>query len=246
MKTNDLKGLTCFKVQREVARSPLSGISDCLILESSPSPDYYSWNDFPPHIRQFSDRHLYLLVKNKMICFHDVILRYSVAIRKKYKNTLHIYPGWMTFHNEDFQCIRLDTSHTEQIEELINDLRKQALEFFPDRRVGNYTGHIYYKKYIRFLPLDERIFQDADNLHRYFFTINTEASISELQYKTDFIKNNCNMCLFDSFLANLFVDYEFIDFFGIWVHQGDRSRFISLLKEIDKQYMPEQEAKVTR
>ena len=157
---------------------------------------------------------------------------------------MHIYPGWMTFHNEDFLCIRLDTDHSDQIPALINDLRKYGLVFVPDRKADKYSGYIFYKKFIEFLQVADRVFQDKDHPNRYFFPIPKQADVSDLKHKTEIIKNNCNIYLFDSFLADLFIDNAFMDFYGIYVHQSDKDLTATLRKEIDKHYAPEKKTLV--
>ncbi len=236
MENIEFNGLTCFKVVLKVNRSPLSEDTNILILESDPNPDYYSKKDFPPNKKHVGDRHLYLLIKNQINCFQDVILRERHQIKKKHNLNLRIYPGYMTFQNKNTACIRLDATNIDQLPLLITEFRKIGLEFIKDQKIKAYDSYIHFKKYIRYVKIDDGIYQDHENSNRFFFKIDKTIELKELTKGMNHIKYNCNFHLFDSFLAELFVDEDALDFIGIYSEHCDKERFAELKQQIKKQF----------
>ncbi len=49
MKDTIIGGMTCFRFEKKMDKSPLSSKNGCLILESDPNPDYYAKGNFPPN-----------------------------------------------------------------------------------------------------------------------------------------------------------------------------------------------------
>ncbi|MEN8125435.1 MAG: hypothetical protein ABFR32_09930 [Bacteroidota bacterium] len=236
MKNIELKGLTCFNVNLKVGRSPLSENTKYLILESDPNPDYYSKSNFPPNKEHIGDKHLYFLVKNHLNCFQDIILRNSKKIRDKFNNEMNIYPGYMTFQNNDIPCIRLNTTNADQISFLIKEIKNLGIKLVKDQKVNDYFSLIHFKKYIEFENIEEYVYRDKENPNRYFFKINKKIDFKDFIKGMDKIKNNCNFHLFDFFLADKFYDNEMLDFIGIYSRDCDKSRFGELKREIRKQF----------
>jgi hypothetical protein len=232
MKNIELQGLTCFKIERMVDRSPLSETMKCLVLESDPNPVYYGLQNFPPNKEHVGDKHLYLLVKNKINCFQDVILRNAGKIREKFDFKMHIYPGSMTFQNKTYQCIRLDTTYIEQLPILINELKKLDLLLVKDNKVKAYKSLIYFKKFIEYAKVEDGVYQDKDNKNRYFFRIQKHLEFEDFIKGMKQIKNNCNFHLFDSFLTDMFYRNDVLDFIGIYSEHCDESRFGELKQQI--------------
>ena len=232
MKKVEFEGLTCFTVDLEVGHSPLSEKFNCLVLESNPEPDYYALQNFPPNERHVSDRHIYLLAKDHKNCFQDIVLKASYKLKSRLRKDVRLFPGQMSFHNKDYQGIRINTSTVEVIPIIIDELKKDGIVLMGDRKVESYTSLIYYKKYLEFVELEEGVYQDNDNKNRYFFKIPNFVEFDEFRAKMDKIKNNCNYHLFDSFLASLFIKEAAHSFIGIYSKHCDKTRFGDLKKEI--------------
>jgi len=232
METTKLEGLSCFKLELEVEQSPLSESMNCLILESNPRPVYYSRNNFPPKPEVFTDRHLYLLVKNSVNCFQDIILRNSCRIIKQFDIKMKIFPGSMTFQNKDVQCIRIDVSKIEQLSVLITELEKLGIKLLKNQKVKPYNSFIQYKRYIEYQEIEENVFHDKKNPNRYFFKINKQIEFKEFSEGIIKIKNGCNYHLFDSFLTDIYIKNEMIDFIGIYSKHCDQNRFSELKQQI--------------
>ena len=231
------QGLTCFTFRLEVERCNRSKDLGVLILESDHNPGYYSVHNFPPNIKKTNARHCYLIVKNSVNCFQDVVHRYTRDISKKFEHKLHIMPGQMTLHNESHQCIRINTRELEFLSVLIADLKSLGIDFLPDTKVEKYKSLIYFKKYIEFAQISEGIFKDINLPARYFFTIPNKVDFKEFESKIEHIKNSCGYHLFDAFVAHYFWKETVQDFVGIYSEHCDESRFSELKKELTERFV---------
>jgi len=229
-----IDGLTCFTVELTVARSPLSDNMGCLILESDPTPDYYAKGNFPPNENRVSDRHLLLPVKKSINCFQDVIYRKASLLAEKHGSNLSIYPGQMMFQNEERQCIRLNLNLTSQLPDLIKEFTDLGINFYPDKKVKEYSSLITYKKYTSFLNIEEGVYKDENNPNRYFFEISNPVEFEQFKNGIERIKNNCDYHLFDAFLVFLFYKDKVRDFIGLYSEHCDMNRFSELRQQIKK------------
>lgn len=236
MKNIAFQGLTCTTVKLEVARCNRSEDLGVLLLESDPNPGYYSKQNFPPNKKPNADRHCYLLVKNSVNCFQDIILRETRELAKKFKHSVHISPGQMTFKNKNYQGVRINTTEVDLIPELIIHLNKLGIKFMPDQKVKKYNSIIFFKKYINFIKLQEGVYQDADVPARYFFTIPKQIEYSEFEHKMELIKNNCDFHLFDFFMSHFMLKDKVQDFVGIYSEHCDKNRFDELKKSLSEKF----------
>lgn len=236
MNTLDINGLTCFSVESMVASSPLSEKMNHLILESDPTPDYYAKNNFPPNIEHIGNRHLYLLVRKSINCFQDVIYRRASNLIEKFGSGTNIYPGQMTFKNEDHQCIRLNLNNTEHLAQIISEFTKLGIHFFPNKKISDYSSFIFYKKYTSFIFIEDGVYQDEYNPNRYFFEIPKQIDFKKFKEGMAEIKNSCDYHLFDSLLVYLFYKNRIRDFISIYSKHCDKTRFGEFKKEIVKHF----------
>jgi len=228
-----IDGLTCFSVDLMVGRSPLSDNVNILVMESDPTPDYYAKGNFPPNKEHVSDRHLYLPIKKSINCFQDVVYRKACKLVEKSESKLSIYPGQMTFQNEEHQCIRINISKTELLSTLIDEFSNLGLRFYNNKHALTYSSFIYYKKYTDFDFIENGVYKDKNNEFRYFFEIQKQIEYEEFKKGIQQIKNNCDYHLFDSFLVFLFYKNKVRDFIGIYSRHCDETRFGELKKEIN-------------
>jgi hypothetical protein len=236
MKANELDGITCVKAKLKIIRPPLSDTTKYLVLESDPNPDYYALHNFPPNKEHANVRHLYLLVKNTIHCFQDVILRNTHQLREQFGSTMFIYPGSMSFQNKDYQCIRIDTTSVDQLPKLIEALQELGLVFLKDRKAQDYTSLVQYKKYIEYLEIEDGVYQDKYDTNRFFFEINSHIDFEKFLEGMVHIKNKCEFHLFDSFLTEIFIKDKVYDFIGIYSKHCDKARFGELKQEIKKTF----------
>ncbi len=231
MNEAELHGLTCYNFIKEVARSPLSSEIKYLVLESDPTPDYYTRSNFPPNKRD-AEMHLYLPIKKQVNCFQDIVLRETCCFNEEYKSDIHVTPGQMIFQNENLQAIRIRGSEMNYLPMLIEDLQKLGIEFMKDTKVKQYKSTIFYKKFTEFVKIEEDVYQDKDNVFRYFFAINCHIELDTFLKGMKTIKNNCDFHLFDSFLSFMFIKNKVQDFIGVYSEHCDKNRFGDLKQQI--------------
>ena len=232
METIEFKGNNCFTFKANVARSPYSDKFKCLILESDTTPNYYAKGNFPPNEKQLTDKHLYLIIKNNINCFQDVIIRHMISLKDKLK--LKAYPGQMTLHNADYQCIRVNLIDEEEFKIFIDSLIKLGFKFEHDKKLKPYDSLIYYKKYTEFVKIEDDVYVDKNNPNRYFFKIDGHIDFEEFDAGISKIKHKCNYHLFDSFFSYLFYGNTIYDFIGIYSKHCDQNRFKEFKTEIKK------------
>ncbi len=232
---NDIEfsGFVCYSVKSNVARSPISGNLNCLLLESDPTPDYYANNNFPEH-KHLHDWHLYLPIKKQVVCFQDIVLRNAPLIGAELKSNLKIAPGQIYIQNKNHACIRVNTQNTNQLPFIINEFEDLGIQFYADKKLAQFESLIYYKKYTEFLKIGEGFYQDVDEENRHFFEVPHQINFDEFLIGIEKIKNNCNYHLFDSFLSSIFLKDTTQDFIGIYSEHCNKERFGELAKEIVK------------
>lgn len=232
MKEIAFEGLTCFTVRLNIEKSKFSGDFKELLLASNPNPGYYSKQNFPPNQKKQSDHHLYLVVKNKINCFQDIILRHTRELNAKFNYNLHLSPGQMTVLNTEYQCIRINTRNINHLREIIDYLKNLGLEFLNDRKISPSDSIIYYKRYIEFVELSEGVYQDNNVPGRFYFSVPRTIDFDLFEEKMKKIKNNCNFHLFDSFLTHFFFKDTIQDFVGIHSEHCDKDRFEEFEKQL--------------
>lgn len=236
MKNIEFNGLTCFNVNLKVGRSPLSDGMKYLVLESDPDPDYYSKNNFPPNKEHVGDRHLYLLVKNHINCFQDLILRNNKKLQQKFNNKMRVSPGYMTFQNKDIPCVRINASDAVNLPFLVSELKDLGLKLMKDQRVRPCNSLIHFKKYIEFEKIEDGVYQETENPHRFYFKIDKHLDYDEFLEGMEKIKHSCNFHLFDSFLADMYYNNDTLNFIGIYSKDCDKNRFGELKEKIREQF----------
>ncbi|MEN8228087.1 MAG: hypothetical protein ABFS38_08010 [Bacteroidota bacterium] len=236
MKKVEFEGFTCFAFDVNVSRSPLSDSIGHLLLESSSFPDYYARNNFPPNKNHFTDRHLYLLVKEQLICFQDHVLRSAYLLRQKQNLTIKAFPGQIKYHNQVYQSIRINLKDIEELPLLIEELESLGIDIVKDKKAADDNSHVVYKKYTEYEKLDDGIFRDHHNENRYFFSVPRLLDYNQFSEAMDQIKRSCNYNLFDSFLSYLFVREKMMEFIGIYSNHCDQSRFKDLKMEISRRF----------
>jgi len=240
MKNVKLFGLTCFKVKLEITRPQLGEGLKYLVLESDPNPNYYARNDFPPNTEHANNWHLYLLVKNKINCFQDVVLRNKDDIKKKAgldSNKNRLFPGSMTFKNETYQCIRIDTIDIDKLPRLVKELEKLGIKFVKEQKFKPYTSFVYYKRYVDYIKIDEGIYQDSIDPNRYFIHVNKHLEFDEFLTGMEQIKNKCEFHQFDAFLTDMIYKNKLHDFVGVYSKHCEQERLNELKKEIETTFL---------
>ncbi|MCK5537760.1 MAG: hypothetical protein KAI79_13115 [Bacteroidales bacterium] len=226
-------GLTCFTVKTKMSRSKIVKDFPYLLLESNQSPCYYAKNNFPPTEITTNDHHLFLLVKNNVNCFQDIVLRHAAYINEKFGKNFHISPGQVLFRNHNYQAIRVNTADTKYLPQLVEESEKLGIKLLKKKKkIAPFDSIVFFKKYIEFVELGDGIYQDNHTKGRYFFRVPRVLEFDEFEQKIDKIKNNCDFHLFDSFLNHLFIGGKVQDFVGIYSEHCNEDRFEEFKKNL--------------
>jgi hypothetical protein len=237
MKKNEFEGFTCFEFDATVKRSDFNDSHGHLLLESSSSPDYYARNNFPPNEKHVTDkRHLYLLVKDPVICFQDLVFRKTDHLRQDQNLSIKVYPGQIKFHKQLYQCIRINVKDLKELPLVISGLESSGIKFLGDKKTAEDNAHVVYKKYIEFEKLDEEVFRDFHNENRYFFKSPHWIDYDKFMKGMEQIRLSCDYNLFDTFLSYFYLKAELTNFIGIYSKHCDQSRFHELKEEIRKRF----------
>ncbi len=236
MENTALEGLVSISTKLNVARSPYSKELKYLILETDPTPGYYSKGNFPENKKRVLDHHFYLVAKNPVNCFQDVILRYSAELNARSELSVHVFPGQMTFLNKDFQCIRIRTSDIDKMPELINDLKTHGISFLKDRKVNPFVSSIQYKYYIEFEEIHEGIYKNRLKSNRFFIRMPGFIDFDTFSNIIQKVKDNCNFHLFDASHTSIYYRNSVIDFVRIYSRHCDENRLPEFKEKLEQEY----------
>lgn len=231
MDTIEFDGIACYNVEINLGKSPLSGQSKILILETNSQPDYYSRANFPPNKHQGNWR-LFLLVKKHIDCFQDIVLKKAYQINQKLSEKSEIMPGQMSVGSKTQQCIRINLTGTENLEIIIKELQSLGIEFVSDKKMAPFTSKVFFKRYTEFVKMEDGVYHDSKIKGRYFFEINNNIELDTFNEGIKKIKHNCDFHLFDTFLSFIFIKGKGQDFIGIYSEHCDEARFGELKKFI--------------
>jgi len=225
-------GVACYNVNVKLGRSELSEQTGLLILETNHQPDYYSRANFPPNKHQNNWR-LFMLVKQHIDCFQDVVLKKAYQINKELGTKIEIMPGFINYNNKKYQSIRINLNDTSVLETVISKLESIGIVFLSDKKTKEYETTVFFKRYTELIEIQESVFKDSSIPGHFFFPINKNIEFDTFEKGIVKIKNNCNFHLFDSFLSFMFIEGgQGQDFIGIYSEHCDEKRFGELKKFI--------------
>ena len=231
MKDKIKGGMTCFRFEKIMDKSPLSSNNDCLILESDPNPDYYAKGNFPPN-KHDKSWHLYLPIKNTSKCLQDTILRNMPRFKSELGIRIKIALGELTLQNVIHPCIRMNTKEIQHLPLLLKELKKLGIQFLKDKKIKSGSIQVNYTKYIEFVELEENVYRDKFTPEFLFFSIPREIGMGELKEGVKRIKNNCDFHHFDCFLSYIPGREKILDFVGIYSKHCDEKRISEFKDEI--------------
>ena len=225
-------GVACYNVNVKLGRSLFSEKTTYLILETNHQPNYYAKANFPPNKHQSSWR-FFILLKNHINCFQDVVLKKAYQINESLKTEMEIMPGHLNFHKKNYSCIRINLSNKELLGTVIKELETIGLVFLKDKKVANFETETFFKRYTELVEIQDNVYKDSRIPGHYFFPIKNIIEFDEFEKGMERIKHSCNFHMFDSFLSFMFVDKgKGQNFIGIFSNECDESRFDELKKNI--------------
>ena len=231
---NEIKysGIACYNVNVKLGRSAFSEKLKCLVLETNHQPDYYAKANFPPNKHQSSWR-LFLIIKNHIDCFQDVVLKKAYQINQNLKTDMEIMPGHLEMQKKSYLCIRINLSDKELLGTVVKELETTGIVFLKDKKVAAFETETFFKRYTELVEMQENVYKDSRIPGHYFFPIDSIIEFDEFQKGVEQIKHTCNYHMFDSFLSFMFVEGgKGQDFIGIFSNHCDEDRFPELKENI--------------
>ncbi len=201
MKKIDFSNMVCFSTELPMASYPGGAQYKVMILESDPRPGYYAEGGFPDRLKYVHNHHLFLIIKNPVSCMQDKIIRHVGRIKKEKKLSLHAWPGQLTLFNNTYPCIRIRITEVDHLDVFIKELQNVGIEFMHRKSVNPYSSFIQYKKRVDFVKIGEGIYEDADELNRYFVSISKDIEYSDFLRIMKDTRNNCDFNMFDASLV---------------------------------------------
>lgn len=236
MKKFEFEGLSCFTVKLKLGRSPLSDSQQCLILESDPNPGYYGLHDFPPNKKHVNDWHLFIPLKHHFSCFQEVIIRNAHFLRDRFNLDIRVSPGQISLHNETHHCIRVNPENIEHLALLNEEIKELGISLMNDQKIEPYESFVSYNKYVEFMQIQEEVFQDSVNHHRYYFQVPIHLTFDKLLDGMEQIKNSYDFNVFEYFQLFIFRKDSVQDFIGIYSKHFDDSRLIEMKERINQTF----------
>lgn len=227
-------GYFCFFKNQEVSNFISREKLDVLILESNREPGYYSKANFPINMRQAHDHHLFILVKNAIPCFQDIVLRKSKEIIRQEGLALQASPGQIYFQNINYLCIRLRVNELLHVPQFIQLLKLEGIKFLKNKKVEPFTTFVQFKKFINIELMSEGVFVDLEQPSRYFVQIPRPIEFEAFERLIEEIKFSCKFNNFDASLAYLNQGEYTFDFVVVYSDHCEKERLKEFKENIDR------------
>jgi hypothetical protein len=172
--------------KRETLASLEHDTDKALVLETlKPYPGYHG-TTIPDQLNPIS----LFFVTNKKYS-GELVIRATMAIKKKFKYAFDAVPGQITVFNTLTPCIRIkDLRQYEHIDELVKLYRENGIDFLKDKKMAPFSGLIRIRKYFNLNCAVDNIYQDLDNPAMAYFNIPCLLSWDTFESITLGIKNN--------------------------------------------------------
>ncbi len=202
-------------VSEEVELSKMDSDLPLMILQSNYIMGYYSM--MPNESRTPLLNHYYLLMKKSIPCFQDRIFRSVSFYEKDNKKLLHIYPGHMNVHGQEYNFIRFRHSEFDDVMKVLPYFKKRNIEFIKPKRFSPVKALIQFKEMVLFENFQENVYRDASAHHVFFFPIDIDIEYLTFSKMIEFIRNNCDFKHFEASLVySVNSNYQIEDYAKIY------------------------------
>jgi len=220
-------------VSEEVELSKMNSDSPLLILQSNYIMGYYSVMN--EEIRTPLLNHYYLLMKKNIPCFQDRVFRSVSFYEKDHNKLLHVYPGHMNVHGNEYNFIRFRHSEFNDVMNLLPYLEKRNIEFIKAKRFSAVRTVIQFKEMVTFEEIQTNIYRDASAHHVFFMPLKLDVEYLTFSKMINYIRNNCDFKLFEASLVySVNAKYKIDDYAKIYSPNCEEERLSEFEENFNK------------
>jgi len=212
-------------VSEEVVLSKATFETDYMVLESNRMIGFYS---NVPHENQTPiGHHYFLLMKKGIPCFQDRVFRSISFYAKDHDKVLHVYPGHMNVHGNEYNFIRFRQSEFDDVMGMLSYFEKRNIEFVKSKRFSSVKTVIQFKELVQMEEIMPNVYRDKSAHHVFFLPISIDIEFLKFDKMLSFIRNNCDFKHFEASLVySVNSEYKIDDFAKIYSPNCEESRLV--------------------
>jgi hypothetical protein len=230
MSNNIISKFIC--VSEEVEISKYETDLPYMILESNRMIGFY--NSVPNERNVSIAHHYFLLMKKGIPCFQDRVFRSISFYENDSGSVLHVYPGHMNVHGEEYNFIRIRQSELEEVLGMLSYFEKRNIEFINKKRFSATRTLIQFKEMVNMEEIKPGIYRDMSAHHVFFLPISIDIEYLKFSKMITYIRNNCDFKHFEASLVySVNSDYKIKDYAKIYSPNCEEHR----LTEFDENFI---------
>ncbi len=202
-----------------------------LVLENlHPFPGYY--HKTVPDSRQLNPESIFIVTKRNYS--DEKIFRATKDVRKRFGGDFCAASGKITVFNIGKPCIRIkQLNNYKMLPQLLEEYKKQGIEFVKHKKVPPYEGLIKIKKFFLLKETEKGYYLDARESNMCYFEIPQHIKWSVFERITIDIKQNTEENKFDAALGTLYKGGALTDIIRIFDEHIDSNK----IGKIKKRYL---------
>jgi len=228
-----MEGFTC--IQKLENLVPYSHgdikLKEFVLTDANPYPGYYS--ETPGNTESMKSQYVFIALKFGKGCYEDDVIRAGFKIRERTAINFESIYGRFVIYTKVKPCIRIKIEDLSFIPILIEEFKKEGIEFDTDQKYSGADTHIKIRKFINYEKIDEGIYA-GDEPDHYYIKIPRFLEWEDFVQMIFSIRNSGDFGVFDAALASLCLKNEIIEFIRIYTKSFEKEDFKVLKKEIDK------------
>jgi len=202
-----------------------------LVLENlHPFPGYY--HKTVPDSRLLNPESIFIITKRNYS--DEKIFRVTKNVRRQFGENFCAASGKVTVFNVGKPCIRIkQLSDYKKLPQLLEEYKKEGIEFVKHKKVPPYEGLIKIKKFFVLTDPGKGYYLDANESNMCYIEIPQHIKWSVFERITIDIKQNTEYNKFDAALGTLFKGGALMDIVRIYDEHIDSNK----IGEIKKRYL---------
>jgi len=212
-------------VSEEVVLSKATFETEYMVLESNRIIGFYS--NVPEENQTPIGHHYFLLMKKGIPCFQDRVFRSISFYAKDHDKVLHVYPGHMNVHGNEYNFIRFRQSEFDDVMGMLSYFETRNIEFVKSKRFSSVKTVIQFKELVQMEEIMPNVYRDKSAHHVFFLPITIDIEFLKFDKMLSFIRNNCDFKHFEASLVySVNRNYQIDDFAKIYSPNCEESRLV--------------------